>query len=80
MKVGHKKESPMKCYGICIGSYISEDNFMFCMAKNKTEARSRGNLYRRQWDISDPILKIVEIPDSLKEDNDAKRKYAVEAT
>ena len=53
---------------------------MFCMAKNKTEAQSHGNLYRRQWDISDPILKIVEIPDSLKEDNDAMLKYAVEVT
>jgi len=70
----------MKYYGVCIGSYVSKENIMFCTAKNKTEARSRGNLYRRQWDISAPILKIVEIPDSLKEDNDAKRKYAVEAT
>jgi len=67
----------MKQYGVCIGDSLSRDNFMFTKAKNKTEARKRGNLYRRRWDISEPIIKIVEIPGSLAEDEDAKRDYAV---
>ena len=79
MNTGNEKGSPMKCYGVCIGSYVTEANFMFCTVKNKIDAKSRGNQYRRRWGISDPILKIVEIPDAIKDDNDARRKYAVEA-
>ena len=69
----------MKVYGICIGDYVNECNFMFCEARNKTEARSAGMRYKRAWKIREPILKIVEIPESIGNDNNARRKYAVAA-
>lgn len=69
----------MKVYGICIGDYISESNFMFCKARNKTEARSEGMRYKRAWKVREPILKIVEIPESVGDDNEARRKYAASA-
>jgi hypothetical protein len=70
----------MKTYGVCIGRYISEGNFVFFSCKNKTEARKKGNQYRRAWQISDPILKIVEIPKTIQpfEDNENLRAYAVQ--
>ena len=66
----------MTVYGVCIGSYISENNFMFCEAQNKAEARKAGNLYRRKWEISDPIQAIVEIPEGI-ENVGERREYAV---
>jgi len=35
--------------------------------------------YKRAWKIREPILKIVEIPESIGNDNNARRKYAVAA-
>lgn len=69
----------MKVYGICIGSWVSESNFMFCTARNKTEARREGMRYKRAWKIREPILKIVEIPENVENDNEARRKYAASA-
>ncbi|GHU55181.1 hypothetical protein AGMMS49975_16630 [Clostridia bacterium] len=67
----------MKLYGVCIGSYVSEDGFAFFTCNNKTEARKLGNQYRKAWEITDPIVKIVEIPESIRDDNEERRKYAV---
>ena len=69
----------MKLYGVCIGDYVCESNFMFCKAKNKTEARNSGMRYKRAWGAREPILKIVEIPGSIEADDEARRKYAVSA-
>ncbi len=69
----------MKIYGVCIGSHVSADNFMFCKANNKTEARSEGMRYKRAWKIREPILKIVEIPESIGTDSEARREYAASA-
>ena len=66
-----------KTYGVCIGIYVSKDNFMFCEANNKKEARQEGELYRRQWEISDPILAIVEIPEDISGDKVARCEYAM---
>ena len=67
----------MKMFGVCIGNYVTESNFIFCQCKTKTEARVTANLYRRQWHISEPIQKIVEIPGVLKDDDKGRRAYAV---
>ena len=72
-------QTTIKLYGVCIGDYVAESNFMFCKAKNKTEARSDGMRYKRAWGVRDPILKIVEIPESIEADDEARRKHAVSA-
>ncbi len=69
----------MKTYGICIGKWVSEGNFLFCTARNKTEARSEGMKYKRAWQIREPILKIVEIPESIANNDAERRNYAVTA-
>jgi hypothetical protein len=69
----------MKTYGVCIGTCLYEDNFCFFECKNKTEARQRAVQYKRAWNIHDPIIKIVEIPNDIKSDSDARINYAVSA-
>ena len=68
-----------KMYGVCISDYVSQNGFMFCECENKTTARAAGNLYRRQWEIKEQIIKIVEIPENIKNDDNARRDYAVSA-
>lgn len=51
----------MKKYRVYIDDDCSMGDYMVCVAKNKTEAREKGRLYIRQWQLHNAkIVRIVE--------------------
>ena len=51
----------MNRYRVYIDDDYSTGDYMVCIAKNKTEAREKGRLYIRQWQLHHAkIIKIVE--------------------